>query len=260
VVAGGLDAACGALGAGVFDPGPTHEQSGSAGGMSICTDRYQAARGLILSRHVVPGRWLLQGGTVGGGGAFQWMAENLNPSGAEISFDELNQAAQAVAPGSDGLIFLPYLAGERSPIWNPDAKGVFYGLDFSKGRGHLVRAVMEGTAYALRHNLEAARQAGVCPSEMRAVGGGSASPLWMQIKADIAGYPIRAVARRDATCIGCSMMAGVGAGIWKDFAQASERFVELGPVYQPDEKRAQRYQQGFEQYCELYSRLESMMK
>ena len=99
----------------------------------------------------------------------------------------MNEIAGEVAPGCDGLVFLPYMAGERSPIWNPDAKGVFYGLDFSKTKGHMVRACMEGVALSLRHNLEAAKEAGAEVEVLRAMGGSANSILWTQIKADITG-------------------------------------------------------------------------
>lgn len=264
VVAGGLDAACGVLGAGVIRSGPAQEQSGSAGGMSICTEQYQPAPGLILGRHVVPNRWLVQGGTVGGGGAFRWLTQQLYPE--ETSLDgaervgELNRIAAQVPSGSDGLIFLPYLAGERSPIWNPYAKGVYYGLDFSKTRAHLVRAVLEGAAYALRDNLEHAARCGAVPTELRAVGGASASSLWMQIKADVTGCPIRAVANADATAIGCLMLAGVGCGAINGFEEACDRFVSLKPLYYPRVQNKETYEKGFEQYKTLYQTLKTMMK
>lgn len=264
VVAGGLDAACGVLGAGVTDPGPAQEQSGSAGGMSICTDRCQPAPGLILGRHIVPGRWLVQGGTVGGGGVFRWLSQQLYPEGAlplrAERAEEMNRIAARVPAGSDGLVFLPYMAGERSPIWNPAAKGVYYGLDFGKTRAHLVRAALEGTAYALRHNLDHAARYGAVPTELRAVGGASASAVWMQIKADITGYPIRAVANADATAIGCLMLAGVGCGVIGSFEEACGRFVSLQPPYLPNEKNHAVYANGFTQYKALYTQLKNMMK
>ena len=139
VVAGGLDAACGALGVGVVRAGQTQEQGGQAGGMSICIDEYKSHEALILSYHVVPDLWLLQGGTVGGSGVMRWIEEEfahyerkqssqLNKS----SLEQLNDIASKVSPGSDGLVFLPYMMGERSPIWDPNAKAVYYGLDFNK--------------------------------------------------------------------------------------------------------------------------------
>ncbi|MBQ1648220.1 MAG: hypothetical protein II047_07145, partial [Bacteroidales bacterium] len=126
--------------------------------MSICTDHALAHRKLILSPHVVPGKWLLQGGTVGGGGTLKWFKQEF---GKDLSFDDLTKEAEAVKTGSDGVVFLPYMAGERSPIWDPDAKGVFYGLSFDKTRGHMVRAVLEGVALSLQHNLLTAEETGV---------------------------------------------------------------------------------------------------
>ena len=171
VVAGGLDAACGALGAGVTEPGQTQEQGGQAGGMSICLDAPVADPRLILSQHVAPGRWLLQGGTTGGGGALKWLREQVCP---ELSFEQMSELAAGVPAGSGGVLFLPYMEGERSPLWNPDARGAFYGLRYGVGRAHLVRAVMEGVAFSLRHNLDVAAAAGARAGTLRAMGGAAA--------------------------------------------------------------------------------------
>ena len=155
VVAGGLDAACGTLGAGVIDDGQTQEQGGQAGGMSICLSQYKSDPRLILSFHVVPNRWLLQGGTTGGGGVLRWFESQFGALEQSVAqrngtspFQEMDLEAEKIPPGSDGLIFLPYLSGERSPIWNEHAKGVYYGLDFSKTRAHMIRASLEGVAYS----------------------------------------------------------------------------------------------------------------
>lgn len=260
VVAGGLDAACGALGIGVIDPGPMHEQSGSAGGMSICVDHYKPAKGLIMGRHVVPGRWLVQGGTVGGGAALEWLLGILNPNGGRsVTAAQASEMAEAVAPGADGLIFLPYMAGERSPVWNPNAKGVFFGLDYSITPGHMARAVMEGAAMALRHNLEAARAAGTQLGTLRAAGGASRSKVWMQAKADITGCPIQAVESGEATACGCAILAGVGTGIFPDFETACNRIVHLEEPYMPREAYKALYDERYQQYLSLYQRLEPMM-
>ncbi len=206
VVAGGLDAACGALGAGVYRPGETQEQGGQAGGMSICTDKALSHKALILGTHVVPGLWLLQGGTVGGGGALKWFRQEL---GGGMSFDELTAEAAEAPPGSDGVLFLPYMAGERSPIWNPDAKGVFYGLSFDKTRGHLIRSVLEGVAFSLEHNLRTAAETGIHVDTLNAMGGASNSVLWTQIKADVTGKTIRVPSSDTATTLGAAILAGV---------------------------------------------------
>lgn len=260
VVAGGLDAACGALGIGIINPGPMHEQSGSAGGMSICVDSYQPTRGLIMGRHVVPGRWLVQGGTVGGGAAMEWLLTILNGGGSrKITAADASRMAASVAPGADGLLFLPYMAGERSPVWNPYAKGVFFGLDYSITPGHMARAVMEGAAMALRHNLESARATGIRLGTLRAAGGASRSSVWMQAKADITGCPIQAVADSEATACGCAVLAGVGAGIFLDFDSVCRRIVKLEVPYMPRAAYKELYDERYQRYLELYKRLEPMM-
>lgn len=264
VVAGGLDAACGAVGAGVIGPGATHEQSGSAGGMSICCSSCQPAQGLILSRHVVPGRWLLQGGTVGGGGLVRWMEDVFfhsdHPSSADERRQRLTEIAASAPPGCEGVLFLPYMAGERTPIWNPSAKGVFYGLDFTKKQAHLLRAVLEGAAFALQHNLNTAREAGAHIGELRAVGGASANQLWMQIKADVTGQPIRAVSGGEATGVGCAIVAGVGCGAFSSFEEACARYVRLEPVYTPNPNHRALYDSLYEQYLLLYQSLKTRME
>mgnify|MGYP000936124824 CR=1 FL=1 len=256
VVAGGLDAACGTLGAGVIHPGETQEQGGQAGGMSICMEEYHADDRLILGCHVVPEKWLLQGGTVGGGGTLRWFDREFGNG----NFKHLDDLASKVSAGSDGVVFLPYMAGERSPIWNPDAKGVYYGLDFSKTKGHFIRATLEGVAYSLRHNLETAEQAGAAVGELLAVGGAANSKLWMQIKADVTGKTVKVPFADAATTLGAALLAGVGVGFYHDFEEAVNSTVSVTKEYQPDMEKYAIYEQGYRTYLELYRRLEPMMK
>lgn len=256
VVAGGLDAACGTLGAGVCAAGEAQEQGGQAGGMSLCIDRYAADPRLILSTHVVPGHWLLQGGTTGGGGALKWLREQTCP---ELSFAQMSDLAESVPAGSEGVLFLPYMAGERSPIWNPNACGVFFGLDYAKTRAHLIRAVMEGVAYALRHNLEVALEAGTQVGTLRAMGGSANSLVWTQIKADITGRPIEVPASDTATTLGAAILAGVGVGVYADFASAVAQTVAVRRVHRPNEALQAVYAQGYAKYRALYAQLAPMM-
>lgn len=267
VVAGGLDAACATLGAGVYQSGQTQEQGGQAGGMSICLDSYIADRRLILGRHVVPGLWLLQGGTVGGGGVLRWMKEQFclqermeAQQKGTSPFDEMNQRAQSIAPGCDGLLFLPYMAGERSPIWNPRAKGVWYGLDFSKTRAHLIRACMEGVGYSLRHNLEVAIRAGAKVGKLYAMGGSANSLVWTQIKSDITGCEIDVPSSDKATVLGAALLAGVGAGVYSGFEEAVNKTVSITRTHTPDLENASCYNNGYERYLALYEHLRPMEK
>ena len=266
VVAGGLDAACGTLGAGVIHTGETQEQGGQAGGMSICTDEYKADPRLILSYHVVPGKWLLQGGTTGGGGVMRWFEHEFadyermmkEETGAS-SLDQLNEIAEKVAPGCDGMVFLPYMSGERSPIWNPYAKGVFYGLDFAKTKGHMVRACMEGVALSLRHNLEVAEEAGAEAEVLRAMGGSANSLLWTQIKSDITGKPIVVPASDTATTLGAAILAGVGVGFYKDYDEAVSLTVKETRRHEPSPENKAVYDKTYQTYLELYKSLAHMM-
>ena len=267
VAAGGLDAACGTLGAGVIHPGETQEQGGQAGGMSICTDSYQADPRLILGFHVVPGQWLLQGGTTGGGGVMRWFEREfadyermMKEETGKSSLDQLNEIGEKIAPGCDGVIFLPYMAGERSPIWNPHAKGVFYGLDFSKTKGHMLRACMEGVAFSLRHNLEIAEEAGAHAEVLRAMGGSANSLLWTQIKSDVTGKPVEVPASDTATTLGAAILAGVGVGFYKDYEEAVALTVKETRKHMPDPDKKAVYDRAYANYLELYRSLEHMMK
>ncbi len=267
VAAGGLDAACGTLGAGVLQAGETQEQGGQAGGMSICIEKYAADPRLILGYHVVPDRWLLQGGTTGGGGVMRWLEQQFADYERSIakeigksSLQQYNEEAGQVSPGSDGLVFLPYMAGERSPIWDPNAKGVFYGLDFGKTKGHMIRACMEGVAYSLKHNLDIAEAAGAYVKELLAVGGSANSDLWMQIKSDITGNPLAVPFSDTATTLGAAILAGVGTGIYDSFEDAVQKTVKITKRYQPNSANQEVYQKNYETYLALYESLKDLMK
>jgi len=266
VVAGGLDAACGTLGAGVIQDGEVQEQGGQAGGMSICMSQYKALPELVLGFHVIPGKWLLQGGTVGGGGVVKWFEKELGAEERILAmrngthaYEEMDLAAQKIIPGSDGLIFLPYMAGERSPIWDSQAKGLFYGLDFTKTRAHMIRAVLEGVAYSLRHNLETAERAGVTVQTMNSVGGAAGSLLWTQIKSDVTGKPIAVPESDTATALGAAMLAGVGNGIYGNFSEAVQKTVKVKRQHTPDFRYQEQYDTAFHTYIELYKSLKDIM-
>ena len=266
VVAGGVDAACAPLGVGVIHPGQTQDQGGQSGGMSICTDRPVSDPRLILCPHCVPGRWLLQGGTVGGGGVVRWLEQQfgqweqgrVGETGKSVpaQFDE--EAAKAPA-GSDGLIFLPYMAGERTPIWDPDAKGVYYGIDFAKTKAHFLRAAMEGVCYSLLHNVRVAEEAGARVSVLYATGGSANSRFWTQMKADMLGVPMPVCASDNATNLGAAILAGVGTGLWSGFDDAVQSTVREKRRHEPVPGMKEVYAKNYEKYLELYTRLQPLM-
>ncbi len=267
VVAGGLDASCGTLGAGVLKVGQTQEQGGQAGGMSICLDSALAHPRLILGYHVVPNLWLLQGGTVGGGGAIKWFKQELGAfeeTAAKITgknaFKLMDDEAAKINPGSDGVIFLPYMAGERSPIWDKNAKGVFFGLDYNKTRAHMIRSVMEGCAFALQHNLKTAEEIGVEVDELIAMGGAANSSLWTQIKADITGKVIKVPTSDTATTLGAAILAGVGTGNYTSFESAVKETIVITRTHEPNLKNHNQYKNNYEIFIELYEKLKETMQ
>ena len=255
VVCGGLDAACASLGAGVYKTGQTQEQGGTAGGMSICTSQPLAHKSLILGAHVVPGCWLLQGGTVGGGGAISWYRKEF---GHGRSFKELDELAETVNAGSDGLIFLPYMAGERSPLWDENAKGVFFGLGFDKTEAHVIRSVMEGVAYSLEHNIRTALETGITIRELNSMGGAANSAIWTQIKADVTGRTINAMNSDSASSLGAAILAGIGTKQYKNYEEAVNATVSIRKTYLPNRKNHEIYLQRMEKYLKLYPALKNL--
>lgn len=254
VVAGGLDAAAGTFGAGVYKDRMTQEQGGQAGGMSICCDTPVTHRSLIAGNHICEGLWLLQGGTVGGGAAVKWYSGVLGGAyGGSLA--ELDRAADESEAGAGGVIFLPYLNGERSPLWNENAKGVFYGMSYRTTKGELARAVMEGVAYSLRHNLECAAQCGVSPSRLYSVGGAAKSEFWTRLKCDVTGIPITVPDAANATALGAAMTAGIGIHAYKDAAAAVKAAVRFTAEYTPDESKREVYDRGYKLYREIGERL-----
>ncbi len=256
VVAGGLDAACGTLGAGVVAPGQTQEQGGNAGGFSACLSRPTTHEKLILSAHVAPGCWLLQGGTVGGSAAARWCRRLLGSP----SYEDMDALAATVPRGSRGVTFLPYLSGERSPLWDPAACGVFFGLSLASQQAEVWRAMLEGVAFALLHNLQTAEEAGVCVGDMRAVGGAARSPVWTQIKADITGRRMEVARPGAATSQGAAMLAGMGVGVWPSFAEAVRRTTFVERSHDPTLPCDPAYERAYARYRALYPALRELMR
>lgn len=175
------------------------------------------------------------------------------------SLTVFNELAEVVPPGCEGLVMLPYMSGERSPIWNPNAKGVFYGLDFSKTKGHFIRAGMEGVAYSLRHNLEVAAEAGAEVKVLRSMGGSANSLLWTQIKSDITGKPIIVPNSDTATTLGAAILAGVGIGMYGSFREAVDATITVKREHQPDPANKEIYDRTYHTYLRLYEELKDMM-
>lgn len=265
VIAGGLDAAVGAFGSGVARAGLTADQGGTAFGLSIALDHVIVEPRLIFSPHVLPNLYLLQGGTVGGG-TFDWFRRQFGQA-EQVAADLLGQdvyslmtaEADRSVPGANGLIFLPYMSGERSPIWDSDARGLFLGLSYGTQRADLIRAMMEGCVFAVYHNMQVAVEAGAQITEWIGIGGAANSPGWCQLKADITNRPFtvarRATGELGDNTLGLAVMAGSGTGQYADPVETIEQFLPQRQIYQPDARRHAIYQDLFPIYRSAYDRL-----
>lgn len=265
VIVGCLDAAAGALGAGVTRIGQTNEQGGQAGGMAISIDRVVVEPRLIFSHHVLPGQYLLQGGTVGGG-SLGWFRDTLGQPENAVSkmlgtnaFELLSAQVERTAPGANGLVFLPYMAGERTPLWNSNARGVFFGLSYATTRGDMLRAMMEGCAFAVYHNLKVAEEHGAAPQEFLGSGGATASAVWCQIKADVYGKPFVVARRADGGegghALGLFALTGHAVGLCEDAGACVERLLPERRVYEPNPENHGYYQELFNIYRSVSQKL-----
>ena len=213
VVAGGGDQAANAVGVGALDPGVVALSLGTSGVVFAATDRpIVEAHGRVHAFcHAIPGRWHLMSVMLSAAGSLRWFRDAMAPG---VAFGDLVEEAAAVPAGSEGLFFLPYLTGERSPHPDPLARGAFIGLTVTHRRGHLVRAVLEGVAFGLRDGLDLMLGAGMpFPDQIRASGGGMASALWRQVLADVLGTEIAGVATTEGAAFGAALLAAPAAGL-----------------------------------------------
>jgi xylulokinase len=206
--------------------------------------------------HVVPGRWHVMGAILAGGLALRWLRDILTPpTGPPPDYDTLTAEAGQIAAGANGLIFLPYLQGERTPYMDPQARGVFFGLGRDHTRAHLVRAVLEGVVFALRDGLEVFRELGIAPAEVRVVGGGARSLLWRQIQRDVMALPVRTSAADHGAAYGAALLAAMGAGALAGAAAA--RIAPLGARSDPDPAAVAAYAAVYRRYRRLYPALQA---
>lgn len=265
VIVGCLDAAVGALGAGVTRVGQTNEQGGQAGGMAISLDRVVVEPRLIFSHHVLPNQYLLQGGTVGGG-SLGWFRDTFGQPESAVSkmlgvsaFELFSAQVERTTPGANGVIFIPYMAGERTPLWNSNARGVFFGLSYATTRGEMLRAIMEGCAFAVYHNVQVAAQHGIVIDEYLGSGGATASAAWCQIKADVYGKPFVVARRADGGegghTLGLFALTAHAVGLYDNVGACVEKLLPQRRVFEPNAPHHARYQELFKVYLSVSSKL-----
>jgi xylulokinase len=263
VVGGAADMIASALGAGVIDPGDVLLKFGGAVDILTATDIVKPDPRLFLDYHLVPGLYVPNGCMSTGGSALNWFAQTFAGGEREAASAQglsihqwLDKLASNKPAGADGLTFLPYLLGEKTPIHDPAARGVIDGLTLSHDLGHMWRALLESYAYAIRHHVEVLIDMGHKPTRYLVSDGGSQSTVWMQIVADVLNAPMQRLSGHPGSCIGAAWTAAIGIGL-EDNWRGAARFVSLSSVLTPDAARSRSYNEGYRQYRDLYERLKS---
>jgi xylulokinase len=254
VVAGGGDQSANGVGVGVINPGAMALSLGTSGVVFAATDAplYEPHGRVHAFCHAVPERWHMMSVMLSAAGSLRWFRDALAPG---EDFATLVDAAGQVPAGSDGLMFLPYLSGERSPHPDPLARGAFVGLTISHDRRHMTRAVLEGVAFGLRDGLQLMLDAGMQrPSQIRASGGGLVSPLWRQILADVLEAEIAIPSTSEGAAYGAAVLGAVGVGWYPNVDAATQSMVSATPVAQPGTDR-ETYAALHELYRSLYPAL-----
>ena len=259
VVGGGADNACGAAGVGVVSPGEAVASWGTSGTVlaPIAQPLVDPALRAHTFCHVVPNIWYLMGVVLSAGGAVTWYRENFAPPppGASQRDAHINEEAEAIAPGAEGVTFLPYLQGERTPHRDASARGAFTGLSLAHSRAHLSRAVLEGVAFALRDSLAILQGLGLSPASLLLTGGGARAPFIRRLQAEVYGLPVMTVNREEGPAYGAALLGAVGVGAFANLAAAARATLTRGPLEPPGEGRHEMYDEPYRRFRRLYPAL-----
>lgn len=250
VLAGTVDSFAGCHGAGLVDAGDAIDTGGTSGGLAVYADAPVEIADTWVAPAPLAGRWIVGGAMTATGKALEWFRDDVL-GGGPAAARRIREAA-AVTPGADGLLFLPYLAGERSPIWDPLARGAFVGLTLRHQAPHLARAILEAAALALRHVARPIIAAGLAIPEVRVTGGTAAFDAWNQIKADVLGIPVAAPEVRDAAIQGAAIIGATHLGWHADIVAAIKAMVRIDRRWEPTESNRALYDGLFEAYVALW--------
>jgi xylulokinase len=257
VAAGAGDQAAAAVGAGITGPGPLSVVLGTSGVVLAGTDRFLAdPEGRVHAFcHAAPDRWLVMGVMLAAAGSLAWYHDTLLPG---VEYDAMLEEAESVPPGCDGLLFLPYLAGERTPHFDPDVRGAFCGLALTHGRGALTRAVLEGVAFALGDCLDTVSSVGATADRARVSGGGSRSRLWLRTVASVLQIPLEVMATDQGSAFGAALLGGVAARVYTDLDQAAAACVRVTDVIDPVSAWIEPYREMRKRFHDCYPALRSV--
>jgi xylulokinase len=269
VVGGAGDCAAGAVGNGIVNRGILSTSLGTSGVVFVHSDELKIdPKGRVHTFcHAVHGKWHMMGVNLAAGGSLQWFRNELckadvaaaKKTGKDV-YDILTEEAKKVSAGSQGLFFLPYLSGERTPHADPDARGCFVGLTLAHGRGHLIRAIMEGVTYSMRDSLDIFEHLDVPIKQIRASGGGARSSLWRQIQSDVFGRKVVTINSLEGPAYGVALLAAVGSGTFKDIREACAAVIRVVSETSPDRDAKKHYDKAFPLYQQLYRSLKNDFK
>ena len=250
VTAGAADHIASAFSAGLVNDGDLLIKLGGAGDIMLSMSEMVVDERVFLDYHLLPDAWMLNGCMASSGSVLRWFQREL---AAGQPFDQLDERAERVGPGADGIVCLPYFLGEKSPIQDADARGAFIGLHLGHEQAHLYRAVLEAIAFGFRHHLEVFAERGLTPARVRVTNGGSRSRLWRQIVADVIGHPLESILDHPGSGLGSAFAAGVAVELltWPDI----DRFARIAETIEPDPVAHERYQEPYAVYRELYPAL-----
>jgi xylulokinase len=255
VLAGGADNACGALGSGIIKDGRVMVSIGTSGVVLAQSSRPTPdKKGRIhLFNHAYPNKYYMMGVMLSAASSFNWLKEKMYDN--RYSIDNLNQLAEKSKPGSNGIIFLPYLNGERTPHADPNAKGVFFGLSYNHEVKDIVRSTMEGVAFGLKDSYELIKEKEIEIEQIRLIGGGAKSNLWCQIIADVFKKEVNLINIEEGPAFGAALIAGVGIDIFENFEEAEKRFIKVVKTIHPDQSNYKIYDHNYNIYQSLYKSL-----
>jgi xylulokinase len=267
VAMGGADTACSALALGVLEANQVFESVGTTDVITVCSEKPIFDTRFMNRCHVVKDRWLYHGAMSSAGGSLRWFRDEFCAdliAQEEVTgvsaFRQMDKLVCTSQPGANGLTFLPYMAGERTPVWDPDAKGVFFGLSLQTKKADIIRSIMEGCGFGLRQMIEIAeKRTGEAIKEFVAIGGGAKSQVWGGIKSDITGKVIQVLDINDAAVIGATLLAGLAAGIYKSPAEAQSHIDKRTylTIY-PQERNRVIYDKNFAIFQSLYPKLKEV--
>jgi xylulokinase len=263
-VAGAGDQAAGAVGMGIVAPGSVSATIGTSGVVFAATDHpaLDPKGRLHTFCHAVPDRWHVMGVTQAAGLSLRWFrdqfAANSKNNGTD-PYDHLTAEASAVAPGSDGLLWAPYLMGERTPYLDPKARAALVGLTASHTRGHVVRAILEGVAFSLKDSFTLFAQMAVPVRNIRLGGGGARSPLWRQIQADVYGRDVEILEAEEGAAYGAAILAGVGMGFWNSVDEATNKVVRVAERVAPQAAAIERMNSNYAAYRRMYPAITTVL-